>query len=406
MMTNDHIDSLIRAGDTDQAITALADRFHATGDLEACLQIASLLIDSNRGKEAEELLCNIVEANRAGPVLDAVFKLYQEKQQLGKGLALLRRAAYHPAAPADLRFRYLDALICLELLSEAAAASLDFVLAHPGDSSALYQHRDVCTRLLRFGLTSAARVPPVLYIAQGHSARRYVLSELGRMGGLDQFVNALGALDSPDGGTIEYSGLLEHKATGGLMTITPYPTRQNCAVLRAAAIPKLFMTVRDPRQVLYSELVWFEQFPKMNDQYSMMMMRLKYHPDFYELPRPARLDVLIEKRFPEICGFLDGWFREASDPSLPYQFRIFRHDDMKRNAQAFFSGILEYVGASPEAIRTPVRDSQPVPGAEYGEHVLRRGSNDEWREEMSSSQIARLHELIPPGLLTNYGWSV
>lgn len=135
-------------------------------------------------------------------------------------------------------------------------------------------------------------------------------------------------------------------------------------------------------------------------------VRVRFHPNFYEISREERLNALIEVRLPELCGFLSGWYDESVAPDLPYELRIFRHEDMKRDLQGFFGGILDFLGVPAAARRDIARESKSGEelGKSYGEHFFRLGSSDEWRAEMNAVQTERMRQIIPPGLLQKFGW--
>lgn len=246
---------------------------------------------------------------------------------------------------------------------------------------------------------------PILIANQGHSAGMFVAAELIRQLRLlpSRYMLTEGK------GRLDYLALEELVQKGGLAREHLEPREDNLIMLNESGLKKMVITVRDPRQGIFSNTLWLEHLYQLAQLPDARKHDLPLHltlvpKGFFESNFSQRVDLMIEEDLPYVVSWLNRWIKFADDPNTKVEILFARHDDLKRDEPAYFNRILDFYGIDRSLFSDRIRQPKKGDNGKPGEHAYRKGSNQEWREQMSPKQISRANELVPDEILQRFSW--
>jgi hypothetical protein len=187
---------------------------------------------------------------------------------------------------------------------------------------------------------------------------------------------------------ILWGEMLADFAKGGMISASHMqPDDYNLEAMASHGIRKMVLHVRDPRAALNS---W------------MHFIRDK-HPETGESPRSLeyrqksaaeQLDFLIEHEYPAFANWIADWMTVVETPRWNLNPLIVHHDELASDENRYFQRIFDFYGFD-ATLKTAAKDKN----AHY-----RKGDNDDWRATFSPAQRARVNDLMPARLWTDFGW--
>jgi hypothetical protein len=174
---------------------------------------------------------------------------------------------------------------------------------------------------------------------------------------------------------------------GGCYTTHLLPTERNIDLLVQAGARSLIVNVRDPRQLLISQI---EHGRRYSNQ-SLPSERLKTSAGFAEA-----LDRTIRDGFPEWIAWIEGWVKAGE--KLTVNFTTF--EEFVTDKERFLEKILGYYGGDQKHFRHHAAFTEHA-GIDYHR---RRGEVDEWRGLLSPLQLKQVNSAIPDHFWEKFGW--
>lgn len=175
-----------------------------------------------------------------------------------------------------------------------------------------------------------------------------------------------------------------------------HPDALNVRILNAA-LDKVVVNVRDPRQVVVSLVHFIDNHVAGNPSY----FRAHGLPDDYlNQPFAWKLAYHLEHTYPMLVDWIRGWTDVADRGCGDTRFLVIQHSEMKADRVAFFRRIYRFYNVSDV-------DAIEVPAEHDGKNhnYFRSGRNDEWREILSRPQIQWVNDGLPESLMERFQWA-
>jgi glycosyltransferase involved in cell wall biosynthesis/uncharacterized coiled-coil DUF342 family protein len=160
---------------------------------------------------------------------------------------------------------------------------------------------------------------------------------------------------------------------------------------------RIVVHVRDPRQATLSYIHFINSdFFRNNEQFTKKFVYPVLPNEFYEMSLKQQIDWGIENWLPLLIDWVKSWIRAEKTSSLTIRFTTFEF--MVEDEIAFFEDIVSFFDIPKERFR--------VPKLVKNEAVhFRAGKTDEWRDVLTTDQIARANKLLPDNLCRRFGWA-
>ena len=180
------------------------------------------------------------------------------------------------------------------------------------------------------------------------------------------------------------------------------PARHNLALLKQCGIDRIVVHLRDPRQIVVSRLLYYENVDvsKGDIELALLDMEVPFedpYDEYMSLSFEEKINCHIKYSLPMLVSWILGWVKVAEDTRSGFRILLTRFEDMKSNPSSFFGSILKFYDVDETFWRQP--DYRPK------EH-FRKGAIDEWREVLSPVQIENCNEIIPPWLFEKFVWKI
>jgi hypothetical protein len=162
--------------------------------------------------------------------------------------------------------------------------------------------------------------------------------------------------------------------------------------------PKFVLHVRDPRQALIS---WTHFTNKVWNDWNFQVYKstLGLSIDFPNLTIDKQFSIMIDKWYPLLIDWLEGWKEELLTPKYKVQILLTKQEELHKNQTKFFSRILKFHKIPENKFKFP---EKPQPGKLH----FRKGGTSEWIEVLSNKQKDKLKSLSPKDVFEFYKWKI
>lgn len=156
---------------------------------------------------------------------------------------------------------------------------------------------------------------------------------------------------------------------------------------------KVVVHVRDPRQLLLSQLHHIEVYPES------MFIATEFRPTYLQMTFDEKVAWGIDNLLPNIVAWLNGWkvTKEQEDKkSRGMRILITSYEDILQDEQALYTKILKFYGIKNPGVFKAPKKSEKV--------KFRKGDPNEYKAVFSREQLEQINAMIPDSLLTYYHW--
>lgn len=286
----------------------------------------------------------------------------------------------------------------------------------PGNSTIL-KNRERCLRK-----QDVAQQTPTLFLnGLGNSASEYIANLLSKGLGFPRTSVAAGISDI-NYNVIVRKHLADHNRGHVIKEHLP-PLKPNLFLI-SKLLGKMVVHVRDPRGTLISECRFLTEFyqKSVGDADFSANFYKDYPPEdpselsteaFLALSAPQQYDYYMRPNgsYQLYLKTLEGWLDASQNTLMPIEILFTRYEDFKANEAAFIAQILDFYQIPASEFEYPFSEMEmkggafgPTPDPTSPNYMFRKGDPNEWRRELSPSQIQKATQLIPERLFQTFGW--
>jgi tetratricopeptide (TPR) repeat protein len=369
-----------------------ADRFAAQGRLDDALNCRRKAAELAPGHKVlrVELVRELVLADRSDEIQDAEslnalgFLLAGAGERLADAEQAFRTAISHAPDSFEAYLGLSECLARRQQLAEALAARERWFRSwiEDAESDDLQRRQEAACR---------RHIPAIMFVAMMKSASEFIRE------------NIIRALDVPEIGlsigTVPRDKVMpcavRQLVKGGAIARS-HMSADNLPALIANGVERLILHVRDPRQVVVSWVYYMGQISDAVFRWSASAYDPPVPLEFRDWEFQKRLDWAVRNYLPGQLQWLEDWMSAINDgPPIPILESKF--EDFVRDQRAFFGRISDFFGVA----------EIPVPSLRWQSAVamrnFRTGRIDEWRDVLTTSQLAIFEARIEP-LAKHFGW--
>ena len=232
-------------------------------------------------------------------------------------------------------------------------------------------------------------LPSVLFNALPKSASTYCFEMLRQAGGYHE-TNVTVSLFPHD--VLAWKRYFAFSAGGKIAHHHLEATPVNLWLLRKRPV-RIVLHVRDPRQALVS---WHSHLVRDNIREISPLTVASPPYEWFDLPKDAQLDWLIDHHLPLFVAWIEGWLSAANNNEIDVLFTTF--EEMISDPPVFFAKLSSHCG-----LGESTAFSLPDPRNE-SLFQFRAGRVDEWREVYTDAQMKSVRQAVPTHLLDRFGW--
>ena len=272
-------------------------------------------------------------------------------------------------------------------LRQDALASLTGVHVHPALMSGTGDFKEAQHQAIDRG------IPAVMLNSLGNSGSTYVMLRLCAGLRIPAHSILLGQYSVTD---VAIPQAVHNMAKGGAICRQHFcATDQILAEFRRCSITEMILQLRDPRQLVLSNLHYMDML-YADGSYIPKHTRALLPDDYFERPPGDKIDYLIETVIPRDTALIESWIdAEEAWPELMIHYCAY--EDMIADPDAFLCDILDFYGLPHHAFDWSA-------GVDKSDAHFRRGKADEWRDVFSEQQKRRAWELTPKSLCERFSW--
>jgi tetratricopeptide (TPR) repeat protein len=371
-----------------------------TAEPQFCLEMG--LVHRDRGNFAAALIwLNRARARSDAPSPAVFHQLGKTQVALGDYAAAAQSLKQAIALKPDLVDAYIDlheSLLAEERVPEAieafdtalragALSALRGVHVHPALMSGTADFMATQANAIRRG------VPSIMLNSLGNSGSTYVMLRLVAGLHIPGHSILLGQFDTRDRPIPE---AVANMAKGGAICRQHfYATEEILALFRQHNIEEMILQIRDPRQLVLSNLHYIEML-YADGSYVPSRSRAAFTKDYFEWPMEAKLDYLIDNFIPRDTGMIQSWI-DAEEAWPDLRIHYCTYESMVDDPDEFLRDILDFYDIPHDRFNWSAR-------VDKSEAHFRKGKIDEWRGTFSERQKHRAWELMPEALSQRFEW--
>lgn len=198
-------------------------------------------------------------------------------------------------------------------------------------------------------------------------------------------------------GALPDFNLLKVRAQGGWVSSQHYEPESLTVRRLDKYIKKWIVHIRDPRSVLLSWVHHIDHygtkdFDDVDDGFYPESLQ-----DYLKLDFSEKVDRNIEKFLPLIITWLKKWLLIID--SQKYNILLTTYDEFVESEEKFVHKILQFYNFPTNSFKMPAIEKN------VSSSHFRKGSRDEWRALLSSSQLNQVNEMIGQDILNRFGWA-
>ena len=236
-------------------------------------------------------------------------------------------------------------------------------------------------------------IPSIMLNSLGNSGSTYAMLRLAAGLRIPVHSILLGRFDTRD---TPVPHAVTNMARGGAICRQHfYATEEIVAELRRCDIADMVLQVRDPRQLVLSNLHYIEML-YASGSYIPRRSRETFPKDYFERPVEAKLDYLIESFIPRDTGMIQSWI-DAENEWPDLRIHYCTYESMVSDPDAFVCDILDFY-------EIPHDKFDWSATVDKSEAHFRKGKIDEWLGTLSDPQKRRAWELMPKELCQRFDW--
>lgn len=176
-------------------------------------------------------------------------------------------------------------------------------------------------------------------------------------------------------------------------------TEYNLDIMKRCGVKKIWIHLRDPRQVLVSS--FFHTKGEGQGQGAVADQRreeafklVDYAVAHYGAKEGITTEWMIDNHYKTTLNWISDWLKASEEPWLEVFFTTF--EEMVKDEVAFVARVFDYWGV-PSHIAIKVQKDKP-------EDRFRKGKVDEWRSFLEQEHQEILTERMPKEFFARFGW--
>ncbi len=182
------------------------------------------------------------------------------------------------------------------------------------------------------------------------------------------------------------------------------PSQYNLDRIRKHTDNKIVVLIRDPRAASLSRLHHLNQIAKesiaSNTRQGTLSPDIDYLKEYLKLSLTQKKELMVNSTFKNKLQWIEDWcaIKEVEDKKRNgIKIEFVTYESLLRNESVYFKSFYHHFDIKDTFIKN-------VTIAKNSTVRFRSGKLDEWRQEFTTEQIARMNKSLPQYLLDRFGW--